>query len=103
MDVSVAARSSQRSSHRFNCSNVTYVRISRKQTFIDEGLTISSLQIGHASLELAEVAALPAEESPWSRDILEARSWLSDEGGVERPESSERLLGEGERRWALDL
>jgi hypothetical protein len=74
MDVSIDAQSSQRSSHRFNCSNVTYVGISRKQPFIDEGLTISSLHIGHASLELAEVAALPADESPWSRDILEARS-----------------------------
>jgi hypothetical protein len=61
------------------------------------------LHIGQASLELAEVATLAAEESPWSRDILEARSWLSDEGGVETPESRERMLGEGERRCEFDL
>jgi hypothetical protein len=66
-------------------------------------LTISSLHIGQASLELAEVATLGADESPWSKDTLEAKSWLSDEGGVETPDSRERLLGEGETRWALDL
>lgn len=61
-------------------------------------LTISSLHIGQASLELAAAAALTVDESPLSRDILEIRSWLSEEGGVEPPESRERLLGEGDRR-----
>ncbi len=59
--------------------------------------------MGQASLELAEVAALGADVSPFSIDILEARSRLSDEGCVERPESRERLLGEGDSRWELDL
>ncbi len=54
--------------------------------------------MGQASLELADVAVLAADESPCSIDILEARSWLSDEGGVETPESRERLLGDGESR-----
>lgn len=91
------------SSHRFSCSKVSYADISWKQGYDFDQLTISSLQIGQASLELAEVATLAADGSPLSRDILDARSWLSDEGGVDTPESSERLLGEGERRWALYL
>ena len=90
-------------SHRFNCSKVTCVNISGKQALVIIVLTISSLHIGQASLELAEVAVLAADGSPCSRDVLAIRSWLSDEGGVKRPESRERLLGEGERRWALDL
>jgi hypothetical protein len=35
--------------------------------------------------------------SPWSTEIREARSWLSEDGGVETPEPSERVLAEGER------
>lgn len=66
-------------------------------------LTISSLHIGQTSLELAGVAALTADKSAWSRDTLEGGSCLSGEGGVETPESIERLLGEGERTRGLDL
>jgi hypothetical protein len=74
-----------------------------EQAIVLNRLTISSLHIGQASLELAEVVVLEDDGSPWSRDTLEARSWLSEEGGVEIPESRERLLGEGERRRAFDF
>lgn len=90
-------------SHRFSCSKVTYEDISRRYTYVGFRLTISSLHIGQTGFPNAEVAGVAAGKSPWSRDILEARSWLPDVGGVETPESSERLLGEGERRRALDL
>ena len=90
-------------SHRFSCSNVTYGDISGKHALVGHQLTISSLHIGQTSLELAGVAALTADKSPWSRDVLEGSSCLSDEGGVETPESIERLLGEGDRRRGLDL
>jgi hypothetical protein len=102
-DVSTSVLSRSNPTHRFSCSKVSYANISGEQGHGWDRLTISSLHIGQASLELAAVATLAADESPLSSDILDARSWLSDERGVERPESSERLLGEDERRWMLDF
>jgi len=60
-------------------------------------VTISSLHIGHASLELAAVAiALPP--SFWSSEILELISCASVEGGVEEDELTETVLADGESK-----
>jgi hypothetical protein len=101
--VSAAVSSRSNTTHRFNCSKVSYADVSWKQGYGLDRLTISSLHIGQASLELAGFATLAADKSPLSSDILDVRSWLSKEGGVERPESRERLLGEEVRRWTLDF
>jgi hypothetical protein len=45
----------------------------------------------------AATAAEASEVSPWSTEMREARSWLSEDGGVETLEPNERVLAEGER------
>jgi hypothetical protein len=61
--------------------------------------TISSLQIGHTSLELAAVTEGP----PFSNCTLETKSWLASGNGdvakgeaVESLELRERVLSDGE-------
>lgn len=61
--------------------------------------TISSLQIGHTRLEVAEVAASKVFSSRRSKDILEVRSWASVEVcDVEVEEFKETELVDGESR-----
>lgn len=57
--------------------------------------TISSLQIGHASLvDAARAAAAALSPSLWSREILELRSWASVEGWEEELTDTELAVGE---------
>lgn len=63
-----------------------------------QDLTISSLQMGQASLGPAPVAAaLPS--SLWSKETLELRSWASEDGcDVDAVELTDMVLAEGESK-----
>ena len=53
--------------------------------------------MGQTMRAVAAAAAWEATESPLSKEIREAISWLSDEGGVDVCELRERVLAEGDR------
>lgn len=58
------------------------------------------MHIGQTIRAVAAAAAVAAEDSPLSKDILEAISCGSNEGGVDDWELSERVLAEGDK-WEL--
>lgn len=65
--------------------------------------TISSLQIGQASCAPAAAGAADIEVSPFSNEMREVRSWVSDDENCEADacEPRETLLVDGERTLVL--
>ena len=66
-------------------------------------ITISSLQIGQARWELEAAGAADVDDPPFSTEMREVRSWVSDENcEAEVCELREMLLADGDTALGFD-